>query len=139
MEQIYKFNTAKWNKERGTKYQGSFWVQGENCKIIKSNFTLNGEIPQDYEVGVVFGESDLDFLAKHFTKPASLKKFKFFLREIKVVPVIVEAATLDEAEKMVRDGDGEYLDKDMDYSDLCADDYFDNIFEKDAEVLTAAQ
>ena len=71
---------------------------------------------------------------KHQTK--TMKKFKMFLREIRVVPVIIEAETKEEAEAAVKQGDGEYLNEESSHSDLNADEYFDSIFEKEAEELT---
>ena len=40
----------------------------------------------------------------------TLKEFTLHLREIRVVPVKVMAASLEEAEAMVREGDGEIVE-----------------------------
>ena len=64
----------------------------------------------------------------------TLKEFTLHLREIRVVPVKVMATSLEEAEGMVREGDGEYLNDESYPSDLSADEYFDSIFEREAEV-----
>ena len=62
-------------------------------------------------------------------------KIKLFLREIRVVPVIVEAESVEKAQELIREGDGEYLNDQSYPSALSVDDLLDNIFEDDAEII----
>ena len=65
-----------------------------------------------------------------------MNKYTVYLREIRVVPVIVEAETPEEAESLVRQGDGDYQNEKSFYSDLSADEYFENLFEKKTEICS---
>ena len=59
-----------------------------------------------------------------------MKTFCVYLREIRVVPVLIEAETIEEAEKFVLEGDGEYRNDESRPSDLSTSDYLENLFEK---------
>jgi hypothetical protein len=62
-------------------------------------------------------------------------KIKLFLREIRVVPVVIEADSVEQAQELIREGDGEYLNDQSYPSSLSVDDLLDNIFEEDAEII----
>jgi hypothetical protein len=66
-----------------------------------------------------------------YAKPLEIT---LYLREIRVVPVKVVAASVEEAEEMAREGDGEYLNDKAYHSDLSAGEYFETLFERDADV-----
>jgi hypothetical protein len=61
---------------------------------------------------------------------AKLKPFVVHLREIRVVPVIIQAANEQDAEALVMQGDGDYQNAAAYHSDLNASEYFDNLTEK---------
>ena len=63
-----------------------------------------------------------------------MNKYTVYLREIRVVPVIIEAESAAEAEEFVKQGDGEYQNEKAYYSDLSASDYFENDFERETEL-----
>lgn len=65
---------------------------------------------------------------------ATKKTFTVYVREIHVVPVIIDAANQDEAMAMVREGNGDYQNDKAQHSDLCADEYFDIFGERDVKV-----
>ena len=65
----------------------------------------------------------------------TMNKYTVFLREIRVVPVIIEAESPEEAERLVKEGDGEYQNEKAYHSDLAADDYFDNSFEEPTKIM----
>lgn len=69
-------------------------------------------------------------LAGRFAKPL---KVTLYLREIRVVPVEITAATVEDAEKLVLQGDGDYKNRKAWHSDLSASDYFE-LFERAAEI-----
>lgn len=58
-------------------------------------------------------------------------KYKAFLREIRVVPVIIEADSVEQAEEKIREGDGEYLDAEAVGSELDASEHLPNLFEQE--------
>jgi hypothetical protein len=64
-----------------------------------------------------------------------MNKYTVYLREIRVVPVVIEAESIEQAEELVKEGDGEYQNKKAYHSDLAADDYFDNSFEKPTKIM----
>lgn len=63
-----------------------------------------------------------------------MNKYTVYLREIRVVPVIIEADSAAEAEERVKHGDGEYQNGKAYHSDLCADEYFGSMFERETEI-----
>ncbi len=66
---------------------------------------------------------------------AAKKKFRVFLREIRVVPVEIEAANEADAKSLVMEGDGDYKNADSIHSDLDASEYFDLFSEKAPEII----
>lgn len=63
--------------------------------------------------------------------------YKLFLREIKVMPVIIEADSVEQAESKVKEGGGWYLNDESTHSDLDASEYFESLFEKPAVIADA--
>lgn len=64
-----------------------------------------------------------------------MNKYTVYLREIRVVPVIIEAESIEQAEELVKQGDGEYQNEKAYHSDLVADDYFNNSFEEPTKIM----
>lgn len=61
------------------------------------------------------------------------KTYTVYLREIRVVPVIIQAESAEQAEKLVLEGDGDYQNDKTTHSDLAASEHFDNMFERETE------
>jgi hypothetical protein len=63
-----------------------------------------------------------------------MKKYTVYLREIRVVPVIIQAESVEQAEKLVLEGDGDYQNDKTTHSDLAADEWLDSMFEQKTEI-----
>lgn len=58
-----------------------------------------------------------------------MKNYTLHLREIRVVPVEIQANSLEEAKELLREGEGDFQN-DRNYpSNLSVDDILDNVFE----------
>jgi hypothetical protein len=64
-----------------------------------------------------------------------MNKYTVYLREIRVVPVIIEANSVEEAETLVKEGDGEYQNEKSFHSDLVPNDYFNSNFEEPTKIM----
>ena len=58
-----------------------------------------------------------------------MKNYTLHLREIRVVPVIIEAESLEEAKNLIFEGCGEYVTDKSYHSCLSFSDFSDNLFE----------
>lgn len=64
-----------------------------------------------------------------------MNKYTVYLREIRVVPVVIEANSAAEAEELVKEGGGEYQNEKSYHSDLSPDDYFNHSFEEPTKIM----
>jgi hypothetical protein len=64
-----------------------------------------------------------------------MNKYTVYLREIKVVPVIVEAESVEQAEELARQGEGDFQNEKSFHSDLCAENYFDSMLEMGTSIV----
>ena len=62
------------------------------------------------------------------------KTYVVYVREIRVVPVEIQADSLTQAQEKVRGGSGKFLNEKMTHSDLIADEHFDIFGEKEGHV-----
>lgn len=137
----YQFVPARWSATSVLPHE-TFTVRGEIQNDMLAGTVIRSSCPQ-WEKGEKFdawGVSYFDEIpaAKPFRalngRFAKKQTVTVYLREIRVVPVLIEAASIDEAEEMVRAGEGDYQNDKATHSDLSTDEYF-HLFERDSEIV----
>lgn len=108
---------------------GNFSTASGRVAGVYSGFELHG-----YSVGSYPSATHLTSINEliSYEEP---KKFRLYVREIRVVPVEIEAKSLEDAQEKVREGDGDYLNEQATHSDLSTEDYFDIFGERAGEEI----
>lgn len=144
----YKFNSEKWTAERRYPNSGSYIVDAE-VRHERLVGTILSSQNENWQVGerLDLPASEIRFFDKYvapkevkppfrdrrgrFAKPLEIT---LYLREIRVVPVKVIAASVEEAKAAIIEGDGEHDNAAAYPSALAVSDILDNLFEGDAKV-----
>lgn len=136
---IVKFIPERWEKSAG----GTFTVKIDFVREKSFDGTIllsNNDTHKAGTRSTFFGNEWFELATPELPfrdlrgRFAKKRKITLFLREIRVVPVIVEAASVEDAEAIVREGDGDYQNEKAVHSDLDAGEYFDVFGENEAIV-----
>lgn len=145
---LYSFKSETYVYFNGSIGNGDYTVRGH---ISKKGFltgtvisSANRFFPVGIDYGMPWSENKRYFTVApippvppfrdrrgRFAKPLEIT---LYLRELRVVPVKIMAASVADAEAAILEGDGEYDNAAAYPSALAVSDILDNLFEQDAEI-----
>ena len=102
-------------------------------RVNTEGFVYHGYNVADNAPAVTYLSSIDAFIA--LLDSLKTKRFRLYVREIRVVPVEIEANSLEDAQEKWREGDGEYLIAQSRHSCLSTEDYFDIFGEREGEEI----